>query len=167
VDTIRISIGPKRLFPNGFFGNVNIYTKEIAIYHSNGNITIARQWQNRYKCTLAITTNPLSTQNSNVHFYIRKFLDKSGYESQKNNFLAPFSARREHVNACSRQFNWSVQHNSLAPAPQAQPMLLEPSMRSTTEPMSCFCLLALVRYTRARRAMAGRRARMDKAGVLP
>jgi hypothetical protein len=97
------------LVPNGFFGNVNIYTKEITISHSTGNIKIARQWQSRYKCTSATTTNPLSPQNANVHFYIRKFLDKSGYARQKRNFLAPFSARREHINACSRKFNWSVQ----------------------------------------------------------
>jgi hypothetical protein len=35
------------------------------------------------------------SQNYNVHFCIRKFLEKSGYARQKQNFLAPFSARRE------------------------------------------------------------------------
>jgi hypothetical protein len=64
--------------------------------------------------------NPLSLKNDNVHFYIRKFLDKSGCARQKQNFLAPFSARREHVNACSRKFNWSVSTPSSANAARAQ-----------------------------------------------
>jgi hypothetical protein len=56
--------------------------------------------------------NPLSMQNSNVHFYIRINVEKSGSaRAEKGKFLAPFSARRETptLHACSRKFNWSVQ----------------------------------------------------------
>jgi hypothetical protein len=51
---------------------------------------------------------PFLPKTKNIQFYIRTFLDKSGSARQKRDFLAPFSARRELVNACSRKFNWSV-----------------------------------------------------------
>jgi hypothetical protein len=99
--------------------------------------------------------------NSNVHFYIRINLENSGSPQKEKQISRTFfgSPGNTYTTCMQLKMQQKIElvctPNSLAAAPQAQPMLLEPSMRSTIEPMTCFCLLALVRYKRARMANAG------------
>jgi hypothetical protein len=87
-------------------------------------------------------------QNSNVHFYIRINLEKSGsVRAEKVKFMAPFSARREsnlHYMHAAENLTGLYNQLSVRCTPSSANMPQEPGMRSTIEPMICFCLLALV-----------------------